>query len=104
MSPLPLHDALPISASQVLYQGFQIGLFTSARHDFGANMGVAQTLLSNQAAFTANQLINAVFGEKFVVYANILDLPDGVNALDIEGELRFVACAGVNHLDFINGD
>jgi hypothetical protein len=65
---------------------------------------VAQPLVGDQAALATDQLVEAVLGQELVVDADVLDLPDGVDALDVESELALVAGAGVDDPDLVDRD
>ena len=54
-------------------------------------MGAAQALVGDQPALAADQFVETLLGEELVVDADVLDLPDRVDALDVQGELPFVA-------------
>ena len=65
------HRAGP-AARQVLDQGLKVCLLARACHDLRANMGPAEALVSNQAAFAADQFVTPGPGEELIVDTNVL--------------------------------
>ena len=66
-------------------------------------MCLSKPYLGGQSALSADQFIISltILPEKFIVDPDVLDLADGINALHIQCELRFVACARIDDFDFV---